>query len=273
MKISRLIKPESVVLVFISLFAVVSALAFMRGGQLPVSAEPHGQQIFNREGCVFCHSIPGYRPLPQPVSLRIDYPRRVMTNWNRNGPDLMLEPGKRTDDWHLAHLLEPQAVLPSCPMPSHAGLSNEEIEALVQFIQAPRRGEGVPQSTPTTEVNEEAALVEVPQTRVSYLAGRDIYRAYCLDCHGVEGNGNGSVGYLLWPEPRDFTDALWMQKQSDAYLMRVIAEGKTGTAMPVYKDLLNAEERALVLYYIKFFINPSARQSLEHGFFTGEINQ
>jgi hypothetical protein len=61
-----------------------------------------------------------------------------------------------------------------------------------------------------------------------------------------------------------------MRKRGDAYLLDVIGRGKPGTAMPGYDGLLTAKEQALVLYYLKFYPNPSARQSLEEGFVVEE---
>jgi mono/diheme cytochrome c family protein len=264
---SRLLTAETGVLLLVGTFAL--AAAFASNGAVPQdpSPEARGQQIFQREGCVFCHSLPGYQPTPQAVMRGLGYLQRLGTGWSRNGPDLALEPGKRTDDWHLAHLLNPTAVLPGCPMPSYTGLPDDELRALIAFLQTPRSL--TPTPSPGPPVNRGQGE-KVPPTRTSYLAGRELYRLYCAGCHGMEGNGAGPVGHLLWPEPRDFTDTAWMRKRSDAYLLEVIGRGKPGTAMPGYDDLLTAREQALVLYYLKLYTNPSARQSLEEGFVAEE---
>ena len=47
-----------------------------------------------------------------------------------------------------------------------------------------------------------------------------MYGTYCAGCHREAGNGDGSVGHLFSPEPRDFTDAVRMSKQTDTYLSR-----------------------------------------------------
>ncbi len=240
-----------------------------RGGSL----EAQGEQIFQREGCVFCHSIPGYRPAPQDVAQNLPYLQRLGMNWSRNKPDLVLEPGKRTDDWRLAYLLNPTAVLPGSTMPSYAGLPDDELRALIAFLHTSRSP--TPTPVPDFSVDREVAgflgeagILNVLPTRASYFAGREVYRVYCKGCHGLEGNGKGPVGHLLWPEPRDFTDTAWMSKRSDTYLLTVIKRGKPVAAMPGYDDALTAEEQAVVLYYLKFYTNPSARQSLEGGFVT-----
>jgi len=272
---TRLPKAETGVLLLLALFVLGAVLAPGAGNSQGSALEARGQQVFQREGCVFCHSLPGYRPTPQAVSRSPAILQRVGTHWSRNGPDLTLEAGRRTDDWHLAHLVNPRAVMPGCPMPSYAGLPDEDLRALIAFIQTPR---GAPLPPPPPSAGEsreegketrfpgENGFLKVPPTRASYLAGREIYRAYCAGCHGMAGNGAGPVGHLLQPEPRDFTDAAWMRKRDDAYLLDVIRRGKPGTAMPGYAGLLSDEEQALVLYYLKFYANPSARQSMEEGF-------
>jgi cbb3-type cytochrome oxidase cytochrome c subunit len=37
----------------------------------------------------------------------------------RVGPDLIRETGKHSNDWHMAHLLDPRAVAPYSVMPSY----------------------------------------------------------------------------------------------------------------------------------------------------------
>lgn len=259
---ARLPRPETGVLFFIGMFAFAALWGSNAAPAHDAFPEAPGQEIVQRERCVFCHSLPGYQPTPQTVTQGLAYLQQVGTSWSRNGPDLGLEPGKRTDDWHLAHLVSPKAVLPDCPMPSYAGLPDGKLRALIAFLQTPRGPTPVPSPSLQTERERKPA----PRTRASYLAGREIYRVYCAGCHGMEGNGTGAVGHLLQPAPRDFTDTTWMRKQSGAYLLDVIGRGKPGTAMPGYDGLLTADEQALVLYYLTLYANPSARQSLEEGF-------
>lgn len=277
MKWPRWLTAEIGVLFFVGTFAVgaVLASALTPSSRWGREGEGRGEQVFQREGCVFCHALPGYRPPPQAVTRGLTgYLQRLGTKWLRTGPDLALEPGRRTDDWHLAHLINPQAVDPGCPMPSYAGLPEDDLRALIAFIQTPRGPTPTPSPQPgrakETRFLEENGFLRIPPTRSSYLAGREIYRVYCAGCHGVEGNGAGAVGHLLWPEPRDFTDTAWMRKRSDAYLLEVIGRGKPGTAMMGYDGLLADEEQALVLYYLKFYTNPSARQGMEEGFVARE---
>ena len=75
--------------------------------------------------------------------------------------------------------------------------------------------------------------------------------------------GQVRLGAFFFPEPRDFTDTLWMSKQSEVYLFSVVSNGKPKTAMPSFRDLLSARERALVLRYIEYFADPVGKERME----------
>lgn len=59
----------------------------------------------------------------------------------RVGPDLTREGGKRTNDWHIAHLIQPQSVVPNSVMPTYAwyfeedGTPKRDGFALVTYLQ------------------------------------------------------------------------------------------------------------------------------------------
>ncbi len=253
------LRAETLVVAFFVTFALG---AWVANAQPPAFAtlEQRGGEIFHRAGCFFCHSVRDAPIAPPRVTFSLGYVERLAWQWTRNGPDLNQIAGARTNDWLFAHLVEPGATVAGCPMPSYAYLPAEDLHALVAFIQKAN----VPARAATPA--DPGAPPPVAATREAYLAGRALYRTYCEGCHGREGNGAGSAGHLLQPEPRDLTDAAWVQKRDDAYLFRVIAVGKPNTAMPGYNGILTAREEALVLFYLKFFADPSARQAMEEGF-------
>ncbi|MBI4523598.1 MAG: c-type cytochrome [Deltaproteobacteria bacterium] len=171
-------------------------------------------------------------------------------------PDLRKRPN-RTPDWYLAYLINPRAVLPFSPMTSYGYLSRDEIEALAAFLSRLKKDSPAPEPISTKDIPETPPGIE------GYQAGRSIFFMYCVGCHGESGSGGGPVGHLLSPEPRDFTDAIWMNKQTEAYLFSVTTDGKPDTAMPPFKDILTAKERALVIRYVQFFADPVARERME----------
>ena len=229
--------------------------AFLAGGAwlalgtspLPEPSDPlaaEGAGIFRRERCVFCHTLTGTTNSP---------------GLTQTGPDLR-EPGRqRSDDWHVAHLLQPDAVVAASTMPSFGYLPEQELRALVAYLQT------LSPSGPAASTPEGMTAVEF--TLQIYRQGRDLYGAHCAGCHGEGGRGNGVVGHVLQPEPRDLTDVAWLTKRSDAQLFEVLTDGVPETAMPGYRDSLTPVERALIVHYVRAFGDPLARQFLEQGFF------
>ncbi len=84
----------------------------------------------------------------------------------------------------------------------------------------------------------------------------DNYRTYCVQCHGLQGNGKGINVRDMSVQPRDHTDAEAMAARSDDDLFKVIKEGgvaiNKSVLMPAWGDVLNDEEiRGLVAHLRK----------------------
>ena len=89
----------------------------------------NGRDIYIKEACWHCHSqyvrpvsneSLRYGPVSQPGEYQniLNLPQLFGTR--RVGPDLSRESGKRTNDWHFAHLYNPKWVEPRSIMPSFA---------------------------------------------------------------------------------------------------------------------------------------------------------
>lgn len=74
----------------------------------------------------------------------------------------------------------------------------------------------------------------------------DNYKAYCVQCHGMEGNGKGVNIRDMSVQPRDHTDAKSMSGRSDETLFKVIKEGGSSISksvlMPPWNGALSDEE-------------------------------
>lgn len=79
--------------------------------------------------------------------------------------------------------------------------------------------------------------------------GEKIYQNHCSACHGESGTGDGPVSTGLKPKPRAFSSA-YLDQVSDQYLFWRISEGKPGTAMPAFKQVLTQKERWCVIQYV-----------------------
>lgn len=92
--------------------------------------------------------------------------------------------------------------------------------------------------------------------------GRATYQKQCQACHGPAGKGDGEAAYLLYPKPRDFSEAqyrmvsTWERMPTDRDLFTTISRGMPGSAMPSWEHLPEATRWALVAYIKSFAAQP-----------------
>ena len=79
--------------------------------------------------------------------------------------------------------------------------------------------------------------------------GEEIYKTYCVNCHGIQGKGDGPAGKMLTPTPANFTSKKTKGK-ADKELLSIIGNGKPKTAMPPWKNSLSKEQIQDVLAYL-----------------------
>jgi mono/diheme cytochrome c family protein len=91
------------------------------------------------------------------------------------------------------------------------------------------------------------------------VVGKELYRRFCVGCHGVEGNGEGDNAQWIDPRPRDFTTALFRWRSTptgtlptDQDLYDTITRGVVDTYMPTWRPL-TPQARIDLLAYIKTF--------------------
>jgi mono/diheme cytochrome c family protein len=84
--------------------------------------------------------------------------------------------------------------------------------------------------------------------------GKATYEKQCAACHGAGGRGDGEAAYLLYPKPRDFTQAsyrlvsTWERTPTEQDLFETISRGMPGSAMPSWEHLPERARWALVRY-------------------------
>lgn len=111
-----------------------------------------GRNIYIREGCYACHSqmirtlrdeVERYGPYSLAVESKYDHP--MLWGSKRTGPDLARLGGKYSDQWHVAHLINPRNVIVESKMPAYAWLMRNslKIDDLGLHLRALRRV-GVP---------------------------------------------------------------------------------------------------------------------------------
>jgi cytochrome c oxidase cbb3-type subunit 2 len=122
----------------IPLYTIESTIEKVTGVRPYSPLELVGRNIYIREGCYVCHSQM-VRPFRDEVeryghySLAAEsiYDHPFQWGSKRTGPDLARVGGRYSNDWHVAHLINPRSVVPESVMPPYAflqrGLEAEDI--------------------------------------------------------------------------------------------------------------------------------------------------
>lgn len=91
-----------------------------------------------------------------------------------------------------------------------------------------------------------AFSVQVQARAQAKESAADNYKAYCVQCHGVTGDGKGVNIRDMSVMPRDHTDAKAMSGRSDETLFKVTKEGgpaiDKSILMPPWDEPLSDEE-------------------------------
>lgn len=117
----------------IPLFRMETVIEPVKGVRPYTPLELTGYDIYIREGCYNCHSQQ-IRPLRDEVARYGHYSLAAESMYDhpfqwgskRTGPDLARVGGKYSDDWHVAHLKNPRAVVPESIMPKYSFLMNNQ---------------------------------------------------------------------------------------------------------------------------------------------------
>jgi copper transport protein len=93
----------------------------------------------------------------------------------------------------------------------------------------------------------------IPADPTSLSRGRALYTANCVTCHGESGRGVGPRAFQQFFSSFQRADltADHMEAHSDGDLFWWIGKGIRGTAMPGFEDSLGAEDRWLLVNYIR----------------------
>jgi mono/diheme cytochrome c family protein len=82
-------------------------------------------------------------------------------------------------------------------------------------------------------------------------AGRKLYFTYCHQCHGVQYDGNGTVGQSFAPLPTDLRSPR-VQKQSEGQLFQHISYGIGGSGrQPALATTIAMQDRWRLIAFVK----------------------
>jgi cytochrome c oxidase cbb3-type subunit 2 len=154
----------------VPLYMIESTIEPVQGVRPYSPLELAGRNIYLREGCYLCHSQM-IRPFRDEVeryghySLAAEsmYDHPFQWGSKRTGPDLARVGGKYSDDWHVAHLIDPRAVVPESVMPPYGFMAQRALgyQDIAEHLRT-NRTVGVPYSD---------AMIE--QARADLLAQSD----------------------------------------------------------------------------------------------------
>ncbi|MFA3919580.1 cytochrome-c oxidase, cbb3-type subunit II [Ruegeria hyattellae] len=138
----------------VPLFYLENTIEKVEGMRPYTPLELAGRDIYVREGCYVCHSQM-IRPMRDEVeryghySLAAEsmYDHPFQWGSKRTGPDLARVGGRYSDDWHVDHLRNPEAVVPESVMPKYAFLENRMIDGkYIEDVMTANAMTGVPYS-------------------------------------------------------------------------------------------------------------------------------
>ncbi len=118
----------------VPLYTIESTIEEVDGVRPYSPLELVGRNIYIREGCYTCHSQM-VRPFRDEVERYGHYSIAAESMYDhpfqwgskRTGPDLARVGGKYSNDWHVAHLINPQALVPDSVMPQYPFLMESEL--------------------------------------------------------------------------------------------------------------------------------------------------
>jgi len=119
----------------IPLFTIESTIERVEGMRPYSPLELLGRNVYIREGCYLCHSQQ-IRPFKDEVeryghySLAAEsmYDKPFQWGSKRTGPDLARVGGRYSNDWHVAHMISPRAVVPESVMPAYPFLAERQLQ-------------------------------------------------------------------------------------------------------------------------------------------------
>ena len=79
-----------------------------------------------------------------------------------------------------------------------------------------------------------------------------LYRRYCVSCHGSDGRAQNSKG--KFSHARDFTDAKWQDEVTDERIFNSITNGRSVRGnMPAFSNKMNQQEVESLVNFVRSF--------------------
>ena len=120
----------------VPLYTIESTIEPVKGVRAYTPLELAGRNIYVREGCYNCHSqmVRPFRDEAEryghySLAAESIYDHPFQWGSKRTGPDLARVGGKYSNQWQVAHLIDPRSVVPESIMPGYPFLVERDLEA------------------------------------------------------------------------------------------------------------------------------------------------
>ncbi|AOU96779.1 cytochrome-c oxidase, cbb3-type subunit II [Acidihalobacter yilgarnensis] len=156
----------TLVVVAIGGLVEIVPLFYLKGTVEPVQGvhpytplELRGRDIYQREGCFYCHSQM-VRPFRNEalryghysLAAESEYDHPFLWGSKRTGPDLARVGGKYSNAWMVQHLIAPRSVVPESIMPNYPWLLSDDLDySHIAARMRALRDAGVPYSETKAE--------------------------------------------------------------------------------------------------------------------------
>ncbi len=241
-----------------------------------------GRDVYQKEGCINCHSqtvrplkadVLRYGEISQPGESAFERP--FLWGSKRTGPDLARVGGVYSDEWHKAHMINPQHFFPSSNMPKYPWLAEKKLDPATVEKHAKTYGlkytqEDIDALADATELDalvaylqqlgiyvknthaikaDETAFANAVNPNLNnpekIAKGEEIYNLLCIGCHGENGKGSAE-GYDL----TNVTFAEALPDYTDGMMFLIIANGEPGV-MPSHLKIMTKDDIWSVAAYVK----------------------
>jgi mono/diheme cytochrome c family protein len=105
------------------------------------------------------------------------------------------------------------------------------------------------------------AVFAVQANNSSKRQAPQLYRKYCVSCHGSDGRAKTSKG--KFSHARDFTDAKWHDEVTDERIFNSIMNGRSVRGnMPSFSNKINQQEAESLVNFVRRFKGQSEVSTL-----------
>ena len=119
----------------VPLFTMEQTIEKVDGMRPYTPLELYGRDKYVREGCYVCHSqqirpfrdeIERYGHYSLAAESMYDHP--FQWGSKRTGPDLARVGGKYSNEWHVAHMIDPRSIVPESVMPPYGFMAEKDLD-------------------------------------------------------------------------------------------------------------------------------------------------